>query len=68
MNVSGMTSVKNMAQEAMETIAETKAEAAKGDQQAIRNVAQRQVASHTQSAEPPVNTGNGSKDILNVKA
>src|ERR1019366_5228032 len=39
MNVSSTSSISNSAQEALETAAQTKAEAAKGDQQAIRKLA-----------------------------
>jgi hypothetical protein len=41
------------AQEAKETTAQTKAEAAKGDQQAIRRLARLQAARHTASAPQP---------------
>jgi hypothetical protein len=60
--------MKGIAQEAMETMAETKTEATKGDQQAIRRLARQQTAGHTHSAEPPASTTGGSRDILNVKA
>jgi hypothetical protein len=52
MNVGTIASLKSMAQEAMETAAQTKAEAAKGDQQAIRKLAA-QAPSNAQSAQPP---------------
>ena len=50
MNVGTIASVKSMAQEAMETTAQTKAEAAKGDQQAVRKLAA-QAADNAQSAQ-----------------
>ncbi|HLH56420.1 MAG TPA: hypothetical protein VKY92_22725 [Verrucomicrobiae bacterium] len=52
MNVGTIGSVKNMAQEALETAAQTKAEAAKGDQQAIRRLAA-QAANNPQNAQQP---------------
>ena len=60
--------MKGIAQEAMETMAETKAEATKGDQQAIRRLAHQQAAGQPHTTEPPANTTTGSKDLLNVKA
>jgi hypothetical protein len=68
MNVSNLTSVKNMAQEATETAAQTKAEAAKGDQQAMRKLAQQQSASNTQSAQPPANVVDSTKGQLDIQA
>jgi hypothetical protein len=68
MNVSNLTSVKNMAQEATETVAQTKTEAAKGDQQAIRKLAQQQSASNTQSAQQPANVVDSTKGTLDIKA
>lgn len=52
MNVGTIASVKSMAQEAMETAAQTKAEAAKGDQQAIRKLALQSTV-NPQSAQQP---------------
>ena len=54
MNITSTASVNNVAQEAMETAAQTKAEAAKGDQQAVRLQARREAANNGQSAERPV--------------
>jgi hypothetical protein len=68
MNVSNLTSVKNMAQEATETVAQTKAEAAKGDQQAIRKLSHQQSASNTQSAQQPANVVDSTKGQLDIKA
>jgi hypothetical protein len=65
MNVSSLDSVKAMAQEATETLAQTKAEAAKGDQQAIRKLAQEQAANNTQSAQQPTKS---TEDGLNTLA
>jgi hypothetical protein len=51
MNVGTIASaVQSSAQEALETAAQTKAEAAKGDQQAIRKLARAQAANPTQEA------------------
>ena len=44
MNVSSITSMKNMAEEATESAATTKAEAIRGDQQAVRKLASLQGA------------------------
>jgi hypothetical protein len=52
MNIN-ITSLVNQSQEAMETAAQTKAEAAKGDQQAMRKLARTQAANNVQSAPPP---------------
>jgi phosphatidylethanolamine-binding protein (PEBP) family uncharacterized protein len=60
MNVGTTASVKSMVQEAMETAAQTKSEAAKGDQQAVRKLAQAQTANPAQSVQqPPENTKRG---------
>ena len=59
MNVGTIASVKSAAQEAMETAAQTRAEAAKGDQQAVRRLAA-QAANNAQSAQqPPESTKHG---------
>lgn len=68
MNISNTTAIKNAAQEAMETAAVTKAEAAKGDQQAIRKLARQQAASNPQSAQQPAEFVNSARGTLNVKA
>ena len=61
MNVGTVASVQNMAQEAMETAAQTKAEAVKGDQQAVRKLASTQAANNQQNAQQPAekNTTQG---------
>jgi hypothetical protein len=64
MNVGTIASVKSMAQEAMETAAQTKAEAAKGDQQAIRKLAT-QAANNAPSAPTP---NESTKRGLDAKA
>ena len=54
MNVGSLSSAASVAQEAMETVAQSKAEAAKGDQQAVRKLARQQAAGNTQPAQQPV--------------
>ncbi len=63
MNVGTIASVKSMAQEAMETAAQTKAEAAKGDQQAIRKLAA-QAANNAQSAQQPAASTKRGLDLI----
>jgi len=60
--------VKAVAQEATETTAVTKAEAAKGDQQAIRKLAHQQASSNTQNSALPANTVSSTKGLLDIKA
>ena len=67
MNVGNIASMKSMAQEAMETAAATKAEAAKGDQQAIRKLASQSSANSPQNA-PPANIADEINGRLDVKA
>lgn len=57
-----------MTEEATETAAQTKAEAAKGDQQAIRKLARQQVANNTQNVQEPAETTPSTKGLLNIKA
>lgn len=65
MNVGTTASVKSMVQEAMETAAQTKSEAARGDQQAVRKLAQAQTANPAQiTPQPPESTKRG----LDIKA
>jgi hypothetical protein len=64
MNVGNTTSVKSMVEETMETAAQTKAEAAKGDQQAVRKLAATQAANNTQSAQPPAERPKSGLDML----
>ncbi len=59
MNVGTVASIKSMAQEAMETAAQTKAEAAKGDQQAIRKLAAQAVPSAQTPEQPTGHPGRG---------
>ena len=67
MNVN-TSNIRSGAQEAMETAAATKAEAAKGDQQAIRKLALQVSANNTQSAPQPANSADNINGRLNVKA
>jgi hypothetical protein len=64
MNVSSLDSIKAMAQEAAETLAQTKAEAAKGDQQAIRKLAQEQAANNAPGAQQPTESTEGGLNTL----
>jgi hypothetical protein len=69
MTISNIASVKSMAQEATETLAQTKAEAAKGDQQAIRKLAALQVAGGGPSSPKPVDAdADGDSGKLDAKA
>jgi hypothetical protein len=63
MNVGTIASVKSMAQESMETAAQTKAEAAKGDQQAIRKLAA-EAANNAQGAQQPTEGTNRGLDLI----
>lgn len=67
MTITLTTAPSSSAQEAKETLAQTKAEASKGDQQAIRKLAKEQAA-HPQEVQQPVNGVNTSKTGLNVQA
>jgi hypothetical protein len=64
MNVGSLDSVKAMAQEAMETAAQTKAEAAKGDQQAVQKLAREQAANNAQSAQKPTESAEGRLNVI----
>jgi hypothetical protein len=68
MNVGSITSMKSMAEEATETLSTTKAEAAKGDQQAIRKLNREQALENTQASQQSAGTAPGSRVLLNVKA
>ena len=70
MNVTSIpsTSGQDLAAEAMETAATTKAEAAKGDQQAIRKLALQQSASKTQAPERPADIIDSARGKLDVRA
>lgn len=56
------------AQEAQETAAVTKAEALKGDQQAVRKIALQAALQNPQSVEPPPVTNTIVNNRLNVTA
>lgn len=62
MTVSGTTTATNMVQEATETLAQTKAEAAKGDQQAVRKEASMQAAQVAQQQTAVVDSDRGQLD------
>ena len=59
---------ESAAQEALETATVTKAEAAKGDQQAIRKLARAKAAQPAQTLQPRSVNTTGPKPILNVTA
>jgi len=59
------TAVSSATQEAMETAAQTKAEATKGDQQAVRKLAAEQAAKGTQQGPAPAKKNiDGGLDLL----
>jgi hypothetical protein len=70
MSISNTTPANSAALEARETPAQTKAEATKGDQQAIRKLVSQQAAQATSSAPtpPPVNIVDSDKGTLDAKA
>jgi hypothetical protein len=63
MNVGSLDSVKAMVQEATETAAQTKAEAAKGDRQAVQKLARDQAANNAQSVQMPTESVEGRLDV-----
>ena len=65
MTVSSTTTAKSMVQEATETLTQTKAEAAKGDQQAVRKLASNQAA---QAARQPPEVVDSNRGRLNTQA
>lgn len=69
MNVGNIaSSVLANAQEALETVAQTKAEAAKGDQQATRKLATRQGVQSAPQSQPPVTTASNGQEVLDTLA
>jgi len=62
MTISNTSAAKSLVQEATETPAQTKAEAAKGDQQAVRKLAGEQVA------QPPTSVVDSNRGRLDSKA
>lgn len=63
MNVGNIASVKSMVQETMETTAQTKAEAVKGDAQAMRKLASEQAMSNAQNMQQPANPTTRGLDV-----
>lgn len=55
-------SVKSLVQEATETLTQTKAEAAKGDQQAIRKLANEELGNKVQDTQLPLSSIEGRVD------
>ena len=68
MNVSSLTSIKNSTEEATETVVATRAEAAKGDRQAIRKLANQQAPINIQNAQPAPSVVNSSRGTVNATA
>jgi hypothetical protein len=61
-NTTAATAAKSLLQEATETPAQTKAEAAKGDQQAVRKLASEQAAQAPEETTEVVNSERGQLD------
>jgi hypothetical protein len=69
MNISSLSSyAKDAAQEAMETAAQTKTEALKGDQQAIRKLARQHPSQTAQAPEPAASENGSAKSLLDATA
>ncbi len=68
MNIGSVASIKSMAEEATETRSTTKAEAAKGDQQAIRKLNREQASQNPQASQQSAGMATGGRTLLNVKA
>ena len=70
MSIASISSASTAAQEAVETMAQAKAEALRGDQQAARKVAKSQVQAQDQDPKGATSDDNdGDTDhVLNVKA
>jgi len=63
MTTTSATAIKNQVQEATETAAQTKAEAAKGDHQAVQKLARQKATQTTQTAQT-TQTSQQSADIV----
>lgn len=68
MNIGSIASMKSMTEEATETLSTTKAEAAKGDQQAIRKLNREQALENTQASQQSAGTVPGSRVLLDARA
>ena len=68
MTVSNVTAAQSMVQEATETSAQTKAEAAKGDRQAVRKLAAQEAANPTQNPPHSKTDVDSNRGLLNIKA
>ncbi len=68
MNIGSVNSMKSMAEEATETLSATKAEAAKGDQQAMRKLNRQQALENSQTPRQAASAAPGGRELLNVKA
>jgi hypothetical protein len=68
MTITSNSTTQSALQEAKETAAQTQAEAAKGDQQAVRKLAAEKAANQAQTPPPQVNTVDSSRGLLIAKA
>jgi|HubBroStandDraft_4_1064222.scaffolds.fasta_scaffold838921_1 hypothetical protein len=69
MNVGNISSADTAAQEAIETRAQTKAQATQGDQQAVRKLAQEQAASNSpNSPQAAASSAQTAQSKLDAKA
>jgi len=66
MTIASTTTAQSMIREAQETPTQTKTEAAKGDQQAVRKLASEQGAN--QNTQPPADIVDSDKGRLSAKA
>jgi hypothetical protein len=62
MQITSTTSAKNMAQEATETPAQTKLEASKGDQQAVRKLAEETRSNPPEAPQTVIDSSRGHLD------
>ena len=67
MSISCVSAMANMTKEATETAAATKAEAIKGDQQAVRKLASQQ-AVNTRNVQQQANVVDSNRGVLNTEA
>lgn len=68
MTITSTTTQQSALQEAKETAAQTKAEAAKGDPQAVRKLARQQPAVPPQAAQQPTDIVDSSRGKLDTEA
>jgi hypothetical protein len=68
MTITSTATPQSAVQELKETPAQTQAEAARGDQQAVRKLAAEKADNQAQTPPPQVNTVNSDRGLLNAKA